>query len=78
MDYKKFMNKTEGQSLEDIVHKSKKNAQKLLEDQGISALAIFISEMMSDYIETYREKKKETVARKGILAPNQKTSILQR
>ena len=61
MDYNKFTNKTEGQTLEDIVHKSKKNAQKLLEDQGISALAIFISEMMAESIEVYREKKEDTV-----------------
>lgn len=37
MDYSKFKNKTEGQTLEEIVHKSKKKSQKLLEDQGISA-----------------------------------------
>ncbi len=57
MDYSKFANKTESQTLEEIVHKGKKNAQRLLEDQGISALAIFISEMMAESVETYREKK---------------------
>lgn len=41
MDYEKFVKKTEGETFEDIVHRSRKRAQEVLEDQGIAAACYF-------------------------------------
>jgi len=45
MDYKKFARRTKEQTLEDSVHESRKKAQKILEGQGIAAVAMYISGM---------------------------------
>ena len=47
MNYEKFAKRTEEETFESIVHRSRKRAQELLEDQGIAAVALYISEMMA-------------------------------
>ena len=55
MNSKKFAKRTEGETLEDIVHRSRKRAQEVLEDQGIAAVALTISEMMARSIEASKK-----------------------
>ncbi|MBU0568434.1 hypothetical protein KJ693_07905 [bacterium] len=54
MDYKAFAEKTKDKTFDEIVHEGKQKAQKLLEDQGITAVALYISEMMAKSIEFSR------------------------
>jgi hypothetical protein len=54
MDYKAFADKIKNKSFDEIVHEGKQKAQKLLEAQGITAVALYISEMMAKSIELSR------------------------
>ncbi len=56
MDYKAFARRTKHKSFDKVVHEGKRKAQELLEDQGVSAMALFISEMMTKSIEVSRKK----------------------
>lgn len=54
MDYKAFAERTKDKTFDEIVYEGKQKAQKLLEDQGITAVALYISEMMARSIEFSR------------------------
>jgi len=54
MDYKAFAERTKDKTFDEIIHDGKQKAQQLLEDQGITAIALYISEMIVKSIEHSR------------------------
>ena len=62
MDYKAFAERTKDKTFDEIVHDGKQKAQQLLEDQGITAVALYISEMMVKSVELSRG----SLAKKGV------------
>ena len=58
MNYRKFAKRTEGETLEDIVHKVREKAQELLEDQGIAAVAFYTSPRGLVFFVALRENKR--------------------
>lgn len=57
MDYQAFAERTKGKSFDELVHQGKYKAQRLLEDQGIVALSLYISELLVRSLETARTER---------------------
>ena len=53
MDTAEFAKYLEGKTLEEIVHKAKKESEKRMLAQGIAPIALFISEVL---LEAYEKK----------------------
>ncbi len=51
VDYQAFAERTKDIPFDELVHEGKKEAQRLLEDQGVTAMALYISEMMAHALE---------------------------
>lgn len=53
-DAQKFAERTAGKTFDELLHEGKRDAQKLLDDQGIASMALYLSELMAQSIEAQR------------------------
>ena len=58
MDAEEFAKYLEGKTLEEIVHKAKKESEKKMLAQGIAPIALFVSEIL---LETYEKESKNVL-----------------
>jgi hypothetical protein len=58
MDVEEFAKCLEGKTLEEIVHKAKKESEKRMLAQGIAPIALFVSEIL---LETYEKESKNVL-----------------
>ncbi len=58
MDAEEFAKYLEGKTLEEIVHKAKKESEKRMLAQGIAPIALFVSEIL---LETYEKESKNVL-----------------
>ena len=55
-DYLGFAERTKDRSLDELLHEAKHLAQQLIEDQGVAALSIVISDIMANMLTQVTQK----------------------
>jgi hypothetical protein len=58
MDTEEFAEYLGGKTLEEVVHKAKKESEKRILAQGIASVALFVSEIM---VEAYEKQSKDVL-----------------
>lgn len=56
IDSHSYAERTKGKTFDELLHEGKREAQRVLEDQGIASMALYISEIMVQSIDGERKR----------------------